>query len=44
MLEGRFEHFATFSDFSEDFRRFPETSEDFRRFSNILETCRDVCL
>ena len=29
MLEGHFEHFATFYDFSEDFRRLPKLSENF---------------
>ena len=43
MLEGRLEHFTTFSDLPEDFRRFPKTSEDCRRFSKISETCRNVC-
>ena len=37
MLEGRLEHFATFSDFSEDFRFFPKISEDFRRFPKIFK-------
>ena len=34
MLEGRLEHFATFSDI---FRRIPKISEGFRRFSMIFK-------
>ena len=36
MLEGRFEHFATFSDFSEDFRRLPKISKNFGHLSECL--------
>ena len=42
MLKDRFKHFATISNFSEDFRRRPKTSEDFRGFSKISETCWNV--
>ena len=34
MLEGRFEHFATFSDF---LRRSPKTSEDFQKIPKIFK-------
>ena len=34
MLEGRLQHFATFSDF---FRRLPKISEDFQRFLKIFK-------
>ena len=33
MLEGRLEHFATFSDF---FRKFPKISEDFQNFRKLV--------
>ena len=33
MLEGRLEHFVTFSDF---FRRFAKTSEDFQQFRKLV--------
>ena len=37
MLEGRHEHIATFSDFSEDFPRLPKISENFQNFRNLSE-------
>ena len=41
MLEGHFEHFATFSDFfSEDFRIFLETYKDFRKFLKFWKLVR----